>query len=103
MKIENQILSDTGKVQGNKDVKSVGEAKRKKEAGAAATGDRVSVSASQGQISAIKSRLAEIPDVRVQTVERLRDAVEKGNYRPDAGDIAEAMVREAILYERGVT
>lgn len=101
MKISDQLLTETKKVAGGKDANAA--TKRKRVEGRGETGDRVSVSASPTQISEIRAQLDAVPDVRAEKVEQLRAAIGNGTYKPDASDIADAMMREAMFYEqRGV-
>lgn len=101
MKILEPILSDSSSVQ---KAPSASETKKKIERsraeGAPSSGDKVELSGVQDQMSAIGSAAKTDPGVRSQKVEEIRQKIQDGSYRPAASQIAEAMVRDALMYSK---
>jgi negative regulator of flagellin synthesis FlgM len=56
--------------------------------------DRVKVSDAATKVDSLKARVSEMPDVRQGRVEELRTLVESGDYKPEAGKIADAILKE---------
>lgn len=98
MKIQNPLLSDLNNVQ---KTSGSGESRRKAERRAAGGGeDRVELSNAGEQLSGLRAALVDASDVRMEKVERIKAEIESGRYHPDAGQIADAMVRDALQYSK---
>jgi len=52
------------------------------------------------EIRDLRARLAELPEIREELVERVRRELDEGTYRPDAVRIARGIVREVLLDRR---
>jgi negative regulator of flagellin synthesis FlgM len=63
----------------------------------AGVGERVNLSAKAKDIQQVRQLLAQIPDTREPKVIELKNQVESGTYRIDAGKIAEKMVGESLI------
>ncbi len=59
--------------------------------------DRVELSPAAQKLVEYTAALRELPDVRSKLVEELRREVSAGTYRPDAGKIAEGIMKERAL------
>lgn len=60
----------------------------------ASEADRVNVSERAATINRLAARASELPDVRQEKVEALRERIESGSYNPSADDIAEAILKD---------
>lgn len=95
-----------GQQGGVDDARRAERAQKARQAYGAASSQAARSSAAEVNISprakemALASRVVrETPDVREDKVERLRQMVQKGEYKIDAGQIADSMVREAMKDE----
>lgn len=62
--------------------------------------DKVQVSSARQHIQSLKARLDQLPDVRVEKVERIQAQIDSGTYQvPDAADVAEKMIAEALFLD----
>ena len=59
--------------------------------------DQAQLSGASSQVAALTSQASQLPEVREERVQALREAVEYGRYRPDAEKIAAAMLGHMIL------
>jgi negative regulator of flagellin synthesis FlgM len=64
-----------------------------------AEGDKVELSARAKQVQAASKLAQAFPDVREDRVAEIRNQIESGTYRIDAGKIAAAMLKEALSDE----
>lgn len=62
-------------------------------------GDTVALSAQAKQIQAASQLVKSMPDVREELVASIRQQIETGTYRIDAGEIAAAMLKEVLSDE----
>jgi negative regulator of flagellin synthesis FlgM len=74
-------------------------AARRSESGAA----EVSISPRAKELAAASRAVRDTPDVREDKVEHFRRAIQSGEYKPDAGKIADGIAREAIRDELSAT
>ena len=56
--------------------------------------DDVKVSERATNIGRLTARASELPDVRQEKVDALRERIQSGSYHPKAGDIADAILKE---------
>lgn len=70
------------------------QARRADAAGPAASRDQVTLSPAAREFQALLDKLAQLPDVRPETVSRLRQAIADGTYDVPAERVAEALLRE---------
>lgn len=61
---------------------------------APAPADKVTVSERANTVNELVARANELPDIRQERVEALREKVESGAYRPDARVIADAILKD---------
>jgi flagellar biosynthesis anti-sigma factor FlgM len=59
--------------------------------------DCVHLSAEAQEYNRIKELVDKTPDVRQESVDRLRNDIESGAYSADAGKISDALIRESLL------
>jgi negative regulator of flagellin synthesis FlgM len=59
--------------------------------------ERVSLSTKAKDIRQIRQLLDRIPDTREAKISELKQRIESGNYRIDAGKIADKMVGESLI------
>lgn len=59
--------------------------------------DRAEISSLGRELQTYRARLREMPEVRRDRVEDLKARINNGTYKPDAGKIAEGMIREQKL------
>ncbi|MBN1613663.1 MAG: flagellar biosynthesis anti-sigma factor FlgM [Deltaproteobacteria bacterium] len=65
--------------------------------GAAVPEEKVDLSTKAKDIQNLKSAVANLPDVREEKVQELRNRIESGKYNVSGEEIAEKMVGEALL------
>lgn len=65
--------------------------------GKAKAKDSVDLSGEARLLAAIQSHLSEGAEVRWDKVEALKEAIEKGTYRPSAEDIAQSIIDEGKI------
>jgi len=58
------------------------------------TEDAADFSTDQQKVQDLKAQLANLPDVRQEKVDQLRNAIQSGTYDVSPGKIADAMVRD---------
>jgi negative regulator of flagellin synthesis FlgM len=99
----NKIDLDTSKHVEQQRVNSSNDASRPAQAeqpakptvsGAANEPDRVKVSERAANIGRLSARATELPDVRQEKVEALRERIQSGAYDPKASDIADAIIKD---------
>lgn len=61
-------------------------------ASSAAGEDTFSLSSAHGEVQALTANLANVPEVRSQRVAALQQRVQSGNYQPDSGKVADAII-----------
>lgn len=79
------------------------EQKERTRSGRPADGEQAStleISERAREIRVFQARLAELPDIREELVERVRRELDEGTYRPDAIRIARGIIKEALLDRR---
>lgn len=59
--------------------------------------EKVNLSTTAKDVQALSKAISELPDVREDKVQELKDRIGKGAYKVDAEKIAEKMVGESIL------
>ena len=59
-----------------------------------ADSDSIHVTNSPDQVATLVERAKDLPDVRHERVQEIRQAVQSGKYRVSADDIAEAILRD---------
>ncbi|MGH9901156.1 MAG: flagellar biosynthesis anti-sigma factor FlgM [Pyrinomonadaceae bacterium] len=64
------------------------------DAAATPQADTVKVSDTAASVGRLANRASEMSDVRQERIDALREVVESGSYRPEAGDIADAILKE---------
>lgn len=62
--------------------------------GASNEPDKVNVSERAANVGRLTVRASELPDVRQEKVDALRERIQSGNYNPKASDIADAIIKE---------
>ena len=67
----------------------------------AAGEDTVSISSTHSDVQTLKANLANVPDVRTDRVAALQQRVSTGQYQPDSGKVADAIIADQI--SRGKT
>jgi negative regulator of flagellin synthesis FlgM len=60
----------------------------------ASGGDVISVSDEAAAIGRLAERAAQLPEIRQEKVDRLREQIRAGAYRPTAQEIADAILRD---------
>ncbi|GBF32279.1 anti-sigma-28 factor [Desulfocucumis palustris] len=68
-------------------------------AGASPGGDTLQISQEGKALQTFKAVLKDMPLVREDLVEDIKSQINKGAYKPDAGKIAEGIIRERLLDE----
>jgi flagellar biosynthesis anti-sigma factor FlgM len=58
--------------------------------------DKVSVSDRASTVNRLVDQGLSLPDIRQNVVDRVRAAVQTGNFNPPAGEIAEAIINEEL-------
>lgn len=58
-------------------------------------GEQVSLSDSGRQMQALEQRVSDAPAVDQTRVAEIRDAIERGDYEIDAGQIADGLIRDS--------
>lgn len=61
---------------------------------AATDSDKIKVSERASTVGRLSSRAAELPEVRQEKVEALRERIQSGSYNPPSRDIADAIFKE---------
>jgi negative regulator of flagellin synthesis FlgM len=56
--------------------------------------DKIKVSERASSLGQLAARASELPDVRQDRVEALRERIQSGSYNPSATDIADAILRD---------
>ena len=56
--------------------------------------DAVKVSERAANIGRLAARASELPDVRQEKVDALRERIQSGSYNPKASEIADAVIKE---------
>ena len=64
---------------------------------AAVATERVDLSAEAKDFQRIRQMLDQIPDVREEKVQELKDRIESGNYKVDSGKVAAKMLGESLI------
>ncbi len=82
-------------------VKQVAKPVEKPAAAPVAKGDRVALSARAKELQAAREVITKMDDVDHKKVARIKAQVEAGTYKVDAAKIAEKMIDEALLDDRG--
>jgi negative regulator of flagellin synthesis FlgM len=59
--------------------------------------ERVDISAKAKDFQRIRQILDQIPDVREEKIQELKDRIESGNYVVDSGKVAAKMVGESLI------
>jgi negative regulator of flagellin synthesis FlgM len=59
--------------------------------------EKVNLSTTAKDVQNLSSAISNLPDVREEKVQALKDQIEKGTYKVDAGKTAEKMVGESLL------
>jgi flagellar biosynthesis anti-sigma factor FlgM len=59
--------------------------------------DCVQLSARAQEFNRIKELVDRTPDVRQESVDRLRGAIQNGDYKPDSQKTSDALIRESLL------
>lgn len=59
--------------------------------------EKVNLSTTAKDVQSLKNAVSSLPDVREDKVQSLREQIEKGTYKVDAGNVAEKMVGESLL------
>ncbi len=98
MKVTDHILTELNQVTAKRTEKAQ-EAKRGASRGVASKeslSDHVHLSGLKGQMEVFRDHLNRLPDVRAERVQALRERIESGQYRPDAMDIADAIVERTL-------
>jgi len=62
-----------------------------------AAGDMVNISSQGSQIQQIKSMIKNIPDIRQDRVDAVKQNWESGNYQVNSDKVANAMIREGLM------
>jgi len=65
--------------------------------GAAIVTEKVDLSAKAKELQRIRQILDQIPDVREEKVQELKDRIESGNYAVDSGKVAAKMLGESLI------
>jgi negative regulator of flagellin synthesis FlgM len=60
-------------------------------------GDVVALSATARDLQKVEKALEALPEVRLDQVQRIREAIEAGSYQIDSAKIADRMLRESLL------
>ena len=78
------------------DVKKTNDAAQQPAAGAVkeTNEDRVNFSGANSGIGKLVEKLKEMPDIRQEKVEGLRDQISAGQYNPSSEEIADAILRD---------
>jgi negative regulator of flagellin synthesis FlgM len=63
-------------------------------AGAVSGEDTVNISRAHDDVQTLKASLANVPDVRSDRVAALQQEVNAGQYQPDSGKVADAIIAE---------
>jgi negative regulator of flagellin synthesis FlgM len=63
-------------------------------ASSAAGEDTFNLSSAHGEVQALTANLANVPEVRSQRVAALQQRVQSGNYQPDSGKVADAIIAD---------
>lgn len=69
----------------------------RKEAPAKGGEDTLELSVQAREIQEVKSALSDIPEVREEKVQQLKNEIASGAYRADAGKIAEGIIEDRLL------
>jgi negative regulator of flagellin synthesis FlgM len=59
--------------------------------------EKVNLSTTAKDVQNLKNAISNLPDVREDKVQALKDQIEKGTYRVDAGKVADKMVGESLI------
>jgi flagellar biosynthesis anti-sigma factor FlgM len=59
--------------------------------------DQAQLSGAHIQVQVLAAQASQLPEVREAKISALRDAVQSGHYRPDAGKIARGLMSEMFL------
>lgn len=62
-----------------------------------AAGDMVSISSTGAKIQQIKSMIENIPNVRQDQVDTIKQNLESGKYQVNSDKVAHAMIRESLM------
>ena len=63
-------------------------------ASSVAGGDTFRVSSKHAEVQQLTGQLAKVPEVRAERVAPLKAAVAQNSYKPDSGEVADAMLAE---------
>jgi negative regulator of flagellin synthesis FlgM len=84
----NQVVSDRA-------AKTSGKSGKSANSSGSSANDKATFSAGDAGISALEAQALSAPEVRLEKVQVLREAIQNGSYDVDAGQIADAMLRES--------
>ena len=95
MKIDGNGLPDSKEIGPitQKVIKTEGQ-DRALEVGRSKSADRVEISLKGKEIAELRSAINQIPEVRMDKVKEIKEAIESGNYRIDPSRIAEKLLKE---------
>lgn len=63
--------------------------------------DTVSLSTTHGEIQTLSAQLQQVPEVRTAKVDALQQQVRSGQYQPDSGKIADALIADQTRTAKG--
>jgi len=67
--------------------------------GESSGGDRIEVSAQTETLDIIRQMVSDVPDVRMEEVERVMKKLKDGKYQVDYEKVADGFIKEALLNE----
>jgi negative regulator of flagellin synthesis FlgM len=73
------------------------EQQQAQESQAAPRGEKVEISSRAREIQRLESALNEMPDVRAEKVEEIKNLIAEGNYETDTGKLADKIIEALIL------
>lgn len=91
--IQNQI-EYIGKIEKRPDESGILSSKEKEDS---SIKDNVALSSQSKEMQKIYETLKETPDIRIEKVNALKQAIQKGEYNVDSQKLAEKMLNESIL------
>ena len=74
--------------------KAVGEAARPNEVGKTGNEDKLQLSNRGSEVGKLVEQVKEMPDMREEKINQLREQITSGNYNPSSEDIADAILKD---------
>ncbi len=93
-KIDFKSTSETSAVRAHEDKRATSDKQSKTIANEQLNNDKVNLSDRAANVEKLVDKIKEVPDVRLERIQALRDKIAAGEYKPEARDIASAILKD---------